>query len=184
MTIVHVLHAMLCVLYVVVCCCRGVAGRAERAHHLCQPINQSVCSAAPAALTQGVYFGPPEPPLLTLPGRGGLVPLAAPWHGGHSATAHLPGAHLPRHPRSSITERPVCCPPPLRRGQSQYRGVTRHHQHGKWESRIGKVDGSRYLYLGTYDTAGKAAKACWYTLLPGMVAGRGCALSLLVTVRG
>ncbi len=45
-------------------------------------------------------------------------------------------------------------PFPLRRGQSQYRGVTRHQQHGKWESRLGKVDGSRYLYLGTYDTAG------------------------------
>ncbi|KAL4440679.1 hypothetical protein ABPG77_000388 [Micractinium sp. CCAP 211/92] len=45
------------------------------------------------------------------------------------------------------------------RGQSQYRGVTRHQQHGKWESRLGKVDGSRYLYLGTYDTAEEAARA-------------------------
>lgn len=31
------------------------------------------------------------------------------------------------------------------RGVSQYRGVTRHHQPGRWEARIGRVAGSRYL---------------------------------------
>jgi hypothetical protein len=31
------------------------------------------------------------------------------------------------------------------RGASQFRGVTKHHQHGKWEARIGRVDGNRYL---------------------------------------
>ena len=38
-----------------------------------------------------------------------------------------------------------------RRGQSQYRGVTRHHQAGRWEARIGRVRGNKYLYLGTFD---------------------------------
>jgi hypothetical protein len=28
-----------------------------------------------------------------------------------------------------------------------HRGVTRHHQHGRWEARIGRVLGNRYLYL-------------------------------------
>jgi AP2-like factor (ANT lineage) len=31
------------------------------------------------------------------------------------------------------------------RGRSTFRGVTRHHQAGRWEARIGRVDGSRYL---------------------------------------
>lgn len=29
------------------------------------------------------------------------------------------------------------------RGASRFRGVTRHHQAGKWEARIGCVEGSR-----------------------------------------
>ena len=37
------------------------------------------------------------------------------------------------------------------RGQSKYRGVTRHHQQGRWEARIGRVRGKRYMYLGTFD---------------------------------
>ncbi|KAK2075846.1 hypothetical protein QBZ16_001587 [Prototheca wickerhamii] len=45
----------------------------------------------------------------------------------------------------------------LRRGS--YRGVTKHHQHGKWEARIGRVDGSKYLYLGTFESAEEAARA-------------------------
>ncbi|GMH35484.1 hypothetical protein BSKO_03352 [Bryopsis sp. KO-2023] len=45
------------------------------------------------------------------------------------------------------------------RGASKYRGVTRHHQHGKWEARIGRVEGDRYLYLGTFDSEEKAARA-------------------------
>ena len=32
-----------------------------------------------------------------------------------------------------------------------YRGVTRHHQQGRWEARIGRVRGNKYLYLGTFD---------------------------------
>lgn len=55
---------------------------------------------------------------------------------------------------------PHCAKPPrLCRGASQYRGVTKHHQHGKWEARIGRVDGSKYLYLGTFESAEEAARA-------------------------
>lgn len=38
------------------------------------------------------------------------------------------------------------------RGASKYRGVTRHHQHGKWEARIGRVAGNKYLvdHFGLY----------------------------------
>jgi hypothetical protein len=45
------------------------------------------------------------------------------------------------------------------RGRSQHRGVTKHHQAGKWEARIGRVEGNKYLYLGTYDSAEEAARA-------------------------
>lgn len=44
-------------------------------------------------------------------------------------------------------------------GASRFRGVTRHHQHGRWEARIGRVLGNRYLYLGTYPTEEEAAAA-------------------------
>ncbi|KAH9305320.1 hypothetical protein KI387_009724, partial [Taxus chinensis] len=36
------------------------------------------------------------------------------------------------------------------RGVSKYRGVARHHHNGRWEARIGRVMGNKYLYLGTY----------------------------------
>ncbi|TVU29236.1 hypothetical protein EJB05_20794, partial [Eragrostis curvula] len=36
------------------------------------------------------------------------------------------------------------------RGASKYRGVTRHHQHGRWQARIGRVAGNKDLYLGTF----------------------------------
>ncbi|XP_038977492.1 AP2-like ethylene-responsive transcription factor At1g16060 [Phoenix dactylifera] len=36
------------------------------------------------------------------------------------------------------------------RGLSKYRGVARHHHNGRWEARIGRVFGNKYLYLGTY----------------------------------
>ncbi|XP_022870417.1 ethylene-responsive transcription factor WRI1-like [Olea europaea var. sylvestris] len=36
------------------------------------------------------------------------------------------------------------------RGISKYRGVARHHHNGRWEARIGRVYGNKYLYLGTY----------------------------------
>ncbi|XP_062213510.1 AP2-like ethylene-responsive transcription factor CRL5 [Phragmites australis] len=45
------------------------------------------------------------------------------------------------------------------RGASIYRGVTRHHQHGRWQARIGRVAGNKDLYLGTYTTQEEAAEA-------------------------
>ncbi|CAI5532440.1 unnamed protein product [Closterium sp. Naga37s-1] len=34
-----------------------------------------------------------------------------------------------------------------------------HHQHGRWEARIGRVMGNKYLYLGTFATQEEAAEA-------------------------
>ncbi|KAL5205473.1 hypothetical protein ABZP36_033682 [Zizania latifolia] len=45
------------------------------------------------------------------------------------------------------------------RGVSKYRGVARHHHNGRWEARIGRVLGNKYLYLGTFNTQEEAAKA-------------------------
>ncbi|XAR65157.1 hypothetical protein NMG60_11009167 [Bertholletia excelsa] len=45
------------------------------------------------------------------------------------------------------------------RGASKYRGVARHHHNGRWEARIGRVFGNKYLYLGTYSTQEEAAHA-------------------------
>ncbi|XP_019453469.1 PREDICTED: ethylene-responsive transcription factor WRI1-like [Lupinus angustifolius] len=45
------------------------------------------------------------------------------------------------------------------RGVSKYRGVARHHHNGRWEARIGRVCGNKYLYLGTYKTQEEAAIA-------------------------
>ncbi|KAJ8760832.1 hypothetical protein K2173_021870 [Erythroxylum novogranatense] len=45
------------------------------------------------------------------------------------------------------------------RGASKYRGVARHHHNGRWEARIGRVFGNKYLYLGTYGTQEEAARA-------------------------
>ncbi|XP_039039110.1 AP2-like ethylene-responsive transcription factor At1g79700 [Hibiscus syriacus] len=45
------------------------------------------------------------------------------------------------------------------RGISKYRGVARHHHNGRWEARIGRVFGNKYLYLGTYSTQEEAARA-------------------------
>ncbi|KAK4483582.1 hypothetical protein RD792_010781 [Penstemon davidsonii] len=45
------------------------------------------------------------------------------------------------------------------RGVSKYRGVARHHHNGRWEARIGRVSGNKYLYLGTYNTQEEAAAA-------------------------
>ncbi|GLJ43482.1 hypothetical protein SUGI_0904130 [Cryptomeria japonica] len=43
------------------------------------------------------------------------------------------------------------------RGESIYRGVTRHHQKGKWQARIGRINGNKDVYLGTYSTEEEAA---------------------------
>ncbi|XP_026456816.1 AP2-like ethylene-responsive transcription factor AIL7 isoform X1 [Papaver somniferum] len=45
------------------------------------------------------------------------------------------------------------------RGASMYRGVTRHHQQGRWQARIGRVAGNKDLYLGTFGTEEEAAEA-------------------------
>ncbi|CAL5409066.1 unnamed protein product [Camellia sinensis] len=45
------------------------------------------------------------------------------------------------------------------RGASMYRGVTRHHQHGRWQARIGRVAGNKDLYLGTFSTQEEAVEA-------------------------
>ncbi|CAA3023472.1 AP2-like ethylene-responsive transcription factor At1g16060 [Olea europaea subsp. europaea] len=45
------------------------------------------------------------------------------------------------------------------RGASKYRGVARHHHNGRWEARIGRVFGNKYLYLGTFATQEEAAIA-------------------------
>jgi len=34
-----------------------------------------------------------------------------------------------------------------------------HHQQGKFEARIGRVAGNRYLYLGTFSSEQEAAEA-------------------------
>ncbi|KAJ7568768.1 hypothetical protein O6H91_01G047200 [Diphasiastrum complanatum] len=45
------------------------------------------------------------------------------------------------------------------RGASAYRGVTRHHQQGRWQARIGRVAGNKDVYLGTFATQEEAAEA-------------------------
>ncbi|PKI55982.1 hypothetical protein CRG98_023610 [Punica granatum] len=37
--------------------------------------------------------------------------------------------------------------------------LRRHHHNGRWEARIGRVYGNKYLYLGTYSTQEEAARA-------------------------
>lgn len=45
------------------------------------------------------------------------------------------------------------------RGSSQYRGVTKNKKCLRWEARIGKVVGNKYLYLGIFDDPKLAAIA-------------------------
>ncbi|KAL2455775.1 AP2-like ethylene-responsive transcription factor BBM1 [Forsythia ovata] len=37
--------------------------------------------------------------------------------------------------------------------------LDRHHQHGRWQARIGRVAGNKDLYLGTFSTQEEAAEA-------------------------
>ncbi|KAM0994895.1 hypothetical protein EV2_010681 [Malus domestica] len=37
--------------------------------------------------------------------------------------------------------------------------MTRHHQHGRWQARIGRGTGNKHLYLGTFGTQEEAAEA-------------------------
>ncbi|KAK7847947.1 ap2-like ethylene-responsive transcription factor plt1, partial [Quercus suber] len=37
--------------------------------------------------------------------------------------------------------------------------IRRHHQHGRWQARIGRVAGNKDLYLGTFSTEEEAAEA-------------------------
>uniref|UniRef100_A0A803M902 AP2/ERF domain-containing protein n=1 Tax=Chenopodium quinoa TaxID=63459 RepID=A0A803M902_CHEQI len=44
--------------------------------------------------------------------------------------------------------------------REEYLGsLRRHHHNGRWEARIGRVLGNKYLYLGTYATQEEAATA-------------------------
>ena len=44
------------------------------------------------------------------------------------------------------------------RGASRFRGVTKHHDQGKWEARISQVNGNRYVYLGAFWSEEEAAR--------------------------
>ncbi|KAG1678890.1 hypothetical protein FOA52_003558 [Chlamydomonas sp. UWO 241] len=61
------------------------------------------------------------------------------------------------------------------RGASKYRGVTRHHSHGRWEARVGKVAGMRYAYMGTYEGEEDAARVYDYAMLA--LRGVGCTIT-------
>ena len=56
------------------------------------------------------------------------------------------------------------------RGASKFRGVTRHHQHGKWEARIGRVAGNKYLVTHSWHLHAKrlVTRGCstWARLIP------------------
>jgi AP2-like factor (ANT lineage) len=49
------------------------------------------------------------------------------------------------------------------RGRSSFRGVTRHHQAGRWEARIGRIEGSRYLVGGARGVAWSRCLLCAWT---------------------
>ncbi|KAH0468978.1 hypothetical protein IEQ34_002210 [Dendrobium chrysotoxum] len=48
----------------------------------------------------------------------------------------------------------------LRRRSSGFsRGASKHHYNGRWEARIGRINGNKYLYLGTFNNEEEAAQA-------------------------
>ncbi|XP_051140228.1 AP2-like ethylene-responsive transcription factor AIL7 [Andrographis paniculata] len=92
--------------------------------------------------------------------------LAALKYWGASATTNFPIANYPKEleEMKNMTKQEFIAS--LRRkssgfsrGASIYRGVTRHHQQGRWQARIGRVAGNKDLYLGTFATEEEAAEA-------------------------
>ncbi|KAE8735513.1 AP2-like ethylene-responsive transcription factor PLT2 [Hibiscus syriacus] len=41
---------------------------------------------------------------------------------------------------------------------NEHESINRHHQHGRWQARIGRVSGNKDLYLGTFNTEEEAAE--------------------------
>ncbi|XP_072063191.1 fe(2+) transport protein 2 [Arachis hypogaea] len=83
--------------------------------------------------------------------------LAALKYWGPTATANFPVSNYPKglEEMKHVTKQEFIAS--LRRkssgfsrGASIYRGVTRHHQQGRWQARIGRVAGNKDLYLGTF----------------------------------
>ncbi|XP_058069370.1 AP2-like ethylene-responsive transcription factor AIL6 isoform X2 [Magnolia sinica] len=92
--------------------------------------------------------------------------LAALKYWGSTATTNFPVSNYSReiHEMKNMTKQEFIAS--LRRkssgfsrGASIYRGVTRHHQQGRWQARIGRVAGNKDLYLGTFSTEEEAAEA-------------------------
>ncbi|EOA13266.1 hypothetical protein CARUB_v10026295mg [Capsella rubella] len=92
--------------------------------------------------------------------------LAALKYWGHTATTNFPAASYSKEVEdmNHMTKQEFIAS--LRRkssgfsrGASVYRGVTRHHQQGRWQARIGRVAGNKDLYLGTFATEEEAAEA-------------------------
>ena len=90
--------------------------------------------------------------------------LAALKYWGPTATANFPVSNYPKglEEMKHVTKQEFIAS--LRRkssgfsrGASIYRGVTRHHQQGRWQARIGRVAGNKDLYLGTF---GVGARDC------------------------
>eukprot|EP00899_Mesostigma_viride_P028140 jgi/Mesvir1/8510/Mv09808-RA.1 len=92
--------------------------------------------------------------------------IAALMYWGPSATTNFPAENYAEELRSmaSLSRDEVVAMLRRRssgfsRGASRFRGVTRHHNNGRWEARIGRVRGTKYLYLGTFATEEEAAEA-------------------------
>ncbi|XP_075500309.1 AP2-like ethylene-responsive transcription factor AIL7 [Primulina tabacum] len=92
--------------------------------------------------------------------------LAALKYWGHNATTNFPISHYTKEleeMKHSTKQEFIASirrkSSGFSRGASIYRGVTRHHQQGRWQARIGRVAGNKDLYLGTFATEEEAAEA-------------------------